>query len=92
MQNLEYIACSSEEMDNMLYDCFPDRIVGARINEADKLIYFIDEDTGEMIYIEKVKTLLEAWIKRASYRSVNILDFSYDPARGILLLIKDEII
>lgn len=89
MEYVEYISCSAYEMDDILYDCFPDNIVAAKVSD-DNLVYFVDADTNEMIYIEKVKRLLEDWLRRQLHKTITIRDISYDPSEDFILIIHRE--
>lgn len=90
MELVEYISCSAYEMDDILYDCFPDNIVAARVSDADGLVYFVDADTNEMIDTAQVIPLIEKYINRQLYKDVNIIDISYNSAEDFLLIIQRE--
>lgn len=90
MELVKYISCSACEMDDILFDCFPDNIVAAQVAEADGLVYFIDADTNAMIDTAQVISCIESYIHRQLYKDVNIIDISYDPSEDFILVIQRE--
>ncbi len=88
MELVQYISCSAYEMDDILYDSFPDNIIAAKVSEADGLVYFVDADTNAMIDTAQVISCIENYIHRQLSRNVSITDISYDPSDEFILVIE----
>ena len=92
MKRKDYIVCSPSEMDDILYDIYPDKIVSARINSSKDLIYFWDEDNEKEVDFDEVVDKISKYLGRVIGEPLEIKDIYHDSVRNFTLLIRSEII
>lgn len=87
MEYVESISCDAYEMDDILYNCFPDDIVAAKVSN-DNLVYFVDTDANAMIDTNKAISLIEKYLTRELHTPISIIDISYNPSEDFILIIR----
>jgi len=92
MKRKEYIVCSPSEMDDLLYDLYPDIIVAARINSSKDLVYFWDEDNGREVDFDETISKISRYLSKVVGEPIEIKDIYHDSVRNFTFLIRSEII
>lgn len=92
MKREDYIVCSPSEMDDLLYDLYPDCIVSARVDSSKGFVYFWDDDNGRDVDFDETISKISRYLSKVVREPIEIEDVYTDSARNFTFLIKSEII
>lgn len=87
MKLKQYIQCTGEELENILYKQLHQDI-SANINSSKELVYFIDEDTGREVRDSEILVALSQYFSRLLNDNIDVYDVSYDTRRFFTIMTK----
>lgn len=87
MKLKQYIQCTGEELESILYKQLH-RDISANINSSKELVYFIDEDTGREVRDSEIIVALSQYFSRLLNDNIDVYTVSYDTNRFFTIMTK----